>query len=240
MIDIHAHILTSLDDGPQTIEESVEICKVAANDGIKTIVATPHSKDGVYEAKSDEILNAVDVLNIKLKENEIDLEILPGAEIHIFEGLVESIKSGEVLTINNGGKFILLELPFVFIPPGTNKLVFDLMVNGIVPIIAHAERILPFQKKPDLVRQLVKSGARVQVNSRGLTRRASARERKCAKWLLQNRLVHFIASDTHSLKGRPPILSIALEYAAHIVGEIEARALVYNNPKQIINGLDIN
>ncbi|MCP4266288.1 MAG: capsular biosynthesis protein [Candidatus Brocadiaceae bacterium] len=240
MIDIHAHILPSLDDGPQTIEESVEICRVAANDGIKTIVATPHSKDGVYEAKSDMILRTVDALNIKLEENVIDLKILPGAEIHIFEGLVESIKSGEVLTINNGGKFILLELPFVFIPPGTNKLVFDLVANGIVPIIAHAERILPFQKKPDLVRQLVKSGARVQVNSHGLTRRASARERKCTKWLLQNRLVHFIASDTHSLKSRPPILSIALEHAAHIVGEIEARALVYENPKQIINGLDIN
>jgi len=240
MIDIHAHILPSLDDGPQTVEESVEICQVAAKDGIKTIVATPHSKDGVYEAKSDHILKAVDVLNTKLKENGIELKILPGAEIHIFEGLVESIKSGEVLTLNNGGKFILLELPFVFIPPGTSKLVFDLVTNGIVPIIAHAERILPFQKNPDLVRQLVKSGARVQMNSYGLTRMASGRERKCAKWLLQNRLVHFIASDTHSLKGRPPILSIALEHAAHIVGEIEARALVYDNPKQIINGLDIN
>ena len=67
MIDIHAHILPSLDDGPQTIEESVEICQVAAKDGIKIIVATPHSKDGVYEAKSDEILKTVDLLNIKLK-----------------------------------------------------------------------------------------------------------------------------------------------------------------------------
>ncbi len=240
MIDIHAHILPSLDDGPQTIEKSVELCKVAVNDGIKTIVATPHSKDGVYDAKSDKILKAVDVLNIKLKEDEIGLIMLQGAEIHIFEGLVKSIKSGEVLTINNGGKFILLELPFVFIPPGTDKLVFDLVANGIVPIIAHAERIVPFQKKPDLVKQLVKSGARVQVNSHGLTRRASARERKCAKRLLQNKLVHFIASDTHSLKGRPPVLSNGVEYAAHIVGEIEARALVYDNPGKIINGLDIN
>lgn len=78
MIDTHAHILPSLDDGPQTIEESVELCKIAANDGIKKIVATPHSKDGVYEAKSDEILKMVDALNLKLKENQIDIEILPG------------------------------------------------------------------------------------------------------------------------------------------------------------------
>ncbi len=153
---------------------------------------------------------------------------------------MESIKSVEVLTINDCGQLILLELPFVFVPPGTNELVFNLKANGIIPIIAHAERTLPFQKNPELVRQLVKSGARVQVNSYGLTRRASAKERKCAKWLLQKRLVHFIASDTHSLKSRPPILSIALEYAAHIVGEIEARCLVYDNPRQIINGVDIN
>ncbi len=240
MIDIHAHILPSLDDGPETIEESVELCKVAANDGIKTIVATPHTRDGVYEAEGDEILKTVYALNLKLKDNEIDVEILPGAEIHIHEGLVEGIKSGKVLTINNGGKFILFELPFVFIPLGTDTFIFNLKSNGIVPIIAHAERITAFQRNPELVDQLVKIGARVQVNAHGLTKRANPRERKCAEWLLQNRLVHFIASDTHSLRGRPPILSKALKNAARIVGEEEARALVCHNPEQIINGLDIN
>lgn len=239
MIDIHAHILPSLDDGPETIEESMVLCKVAANDGIKTIVATPHSKDGVYETKSVDILKTVDALNLKLKENQIDIEILPGAEVHISEGLVECIKSGEVLTINNGGKFLLFELPFVFIPPGTDTFIFNLKVNGIVPIIAHAERISAFQRNPELVDQLVKTGARVQVNAHGLTKRANPRERKCAEWLLRNGLVHFIASDTHSLKGRPPILSAAVECASRIVGEVEARALVCHNPGQIINGLDI-
>ncbi len=67
MIDIHAHILPAIDDGPETIEESIEICKVAANDGIRTIVATPHSKDGVYESKSAEILQAVDTLKFTVK-----------------------------------------------------------------------------------------------------------------------------------------------------------------------------
>ena len=239
MIDIHTHILPAVDDGPDTIEESIKICKVAANDGIKTIVATPHSMDGVYEAKSDEILKMVEVLNQQLKENQIDIEILPGAEIHINEGLVENIKSGDVLTINNGGKFILFELPFIFIPPGTDKFIFNLKVNGIVPILAHAERILAFQKNPELLEQLVNIGARVQINAHGLTKRANPRERKCAEWLLKNRLVHFIASDTHSLKGRPPILSEAVKCASRIVGEEEASDLVFHNPEQIINGLDI-
>lgn len=239
MIDIHAHILPSIDDGPETIEESIELCKVAANDGIKTIVATPHSKDGVYETKSVEIIKAVDTLNTALVVNQIDIDILPGAEIHISEGLVESIKNGDVLTINNGGKFILFELPFAFIPPGTDKLIFNLKSNGIIPIIAHAERIAAFQRKPELVDQLVKIGARVQVNAHGLTKMASRGERKCAEWLLKNRLVHFIASDVHSLTGRPPILSKAVECAARIVGEEEASALVCRNPELIINGLDI-
>ena len=239
MIDTHAHILPYLDDGPETIEESVELCKIAANDGIKTIVATPHSKDGVYETKSVDILKTVDVLNLKLKENQIDIKILPGAEVHISEGLVESIKSGDVLTINNSGKFILFELPFLFIPPGTDKFIFNLKANGIVPIIAHAERLSAFQRNPELVEQLVKIGARVQVNAHGLTKRANRRERKCAEWLLRNELVHFIASDTHSLKGRPPILSVAVECASRIVGEEDAKVLVCHNPEQIINGLDI-
>ncbi len=239
MIDIHAHILPSLDDGPETTEEAIEICKVAENDGIKTIVATPHSKDGVYEAKSAEILKAVETLNLQLKANQIDIEILPGAEVHISVGLVESIKSGDVLTINNGGKFILFELPFVFIPPGTDKFIFNLKANGIVPIIAHAERISAFQKKPELVGQLVKIGALVQVNAPGLTGRAGPGDKKCVELLLKNRWVHFIASDVHSLTGRPPILSKAVDCAAKIVGEEEARALVCHNPEQIINGLDI-
>ena len=239
MIDIHAHILPSIDDGPETIEESIEICKIAANDGIKKIVATPHTKDGVYEAKSDKILETVEALNLKLKENQIDIEILPGSETHIHEGLVESIRSGDVLTINNGGKFILFELPFVFIPPGTDKFVFNLKANGIVPIIAHAERISAFQKRPELVGQLVKVGALVQVNAPALTGRAGPVEKKCVEGFLKNRWVHFIASDVHSLTGRPPILSKAVECAAKIVGEEAARALVCRNPEQIINGLDI-
>ncbi|MFQ5963870.1 MAG: tyrosine-protein phosphatase [Candidatus Scalinduaceae bacterium] len=240
MIDIHAHILPSLDDGAETIEESIELCKIAANDGIKTIVATPHSKDGVYEAKKDDILKKVKTLNLKLKELQIDLEILPGSEIHINFGLMGSIKNGEVLTINDGGKFILLELPFMFIPPGTEKFIFDLKLLGIVSIISHAERITMFQRNPKIVEQLVKSGALVQVTAQSLLGNFGSRERKCVERLLKHKMVHFIASDTHSLTGRPPILSKAVEKAAKIIGDKEARALVSDNPGQIINGLDIN
>lgn len=239
MIDIHTHILPSLDDGPNTIEESIELCKIAANDGIKTIVATPHSKDGAYEAKSDETLRKVKELNIKLKEIQLDLEILPGAEVHINERLVENIESGEVLTINNGRKFILLELPFFFVPPITDKLISNLRSIGIVSIISHAERITKFQKTPKILSQLVKSGTLIQITAQSLTGDFGSRERKCAEWLLKHEMVHFIASDVHSLTGRPPILSRALKKAAKIIGEEKAKALVFHNPGQIINGLDI-
>ncbi|ODS31906.1 MAG: hypothetical protein SCARUB_02986 [Candidatus Scalindua rubra] len=240
MIDIHTHILPSLDDGAGTMEESIELCRIAADDGTKTIVATPHSKDGVYEAKRDEILKMVETLNLKLKENQIDIEILPGSELHINEGLVGSIKSGEVLTINNGGRFILLELPFLFIPSGIDKFIFNLKINGIITIIAHTERITAFQKNPEIVAQLVKSGTLIQVTAHSLTGNFGARERKYTERLLKDKLVHFIASDVHSLNGRPPILSKAVERAARIIGEEEAKALVCHNPEQIINGLDIN
>ncbi len=239
MIDIHTHILPSLDDGPKTTAESIELCKIAANDGIKTIVATPHSKDGVYEAKSDDTLRKVKELNLKLKEIQLDLEILPGAEVHINERLVEYIKNGEVLTINNGRKFLLLELPFFFVPPITDELISNLRSIGIVSIISHAERITKFQKTPKILDQLVKSGTLIQITAQSLTGDFGSRERKCAEWLLKHEMVHFIASDVHSLTGRPPILSKALEMAAKIIGEKKARALVSHNPKQIINGLDI-
>ncbi len=240
MIDIHTHILHSLDDGPETIEESIELCKIAASDGIKKIVATPHSKDGVYEAKSDEILKRVEELNLKLKEIQLDLEIFPGAEVHINEEIADDIESGEVLTINNGKKYLLLEFPFSLTWSWIDKFIANLKFAGITSIIAHAERITKFQKKPEILKDLIRYGALVQITAQSLTGEFGSRERKCSEWLLKNKAIHFIASDVHSVRGRPPVLSRALEKAAGIIGEAEARALVSDNPEKVINGLVIN
>ncbi len=240
MIDIHTHILHSIDDGPQTIEESVELCKIAAADGIKKIVATPHTKEGVYEAKSDVILKRVDELNLKLKEISLDLKILPGAEVHINEEIADGIESGEILTINNGKKYLLLEFPFSLEWSWIDKFVANLKFAGIIPIIAHAERITKFQKKPGILEDLVRYGALVQITAQSLTGDFGSRERKCAEWLLKHKVVHFIASDVHSINGRPPILSRALEKAVKLIGDKEALALVSDNPEKIINGLVLN
>jgi protein-tyrosine phosphatase len=234
MIDIHAHILPSLDDGPKTVEESIEMCKVAASDGISTIVATPHSKDGVYEAKGENILIAVEALNLELQKSHIDLKILPGAELHVNERLLEGIENGDALTMNNNRKHILLELPFFFIPPGTERLIFNLQSLGIIPIIAHAERISFFQKNPKSLEKLVESGVMVQVTAQSITGFFGSRERKCAERFLKRKTVHFIASDAHSPRNRPPVLSKALEKASRIIGKEEAEALVFKNPREII------
>lgn len=234
MIDIHAHILPSLDDGPDTFDESIEMCKIAANDGITTIIATPHSKDGVYEARGENILKAVEELNLRLKEAHIDLTILPGAELHVNERLLEDIKNGEALTMNNNKKHILLELPFLFIPPGIEKFISNLQSSGIVPIIAHAERILFFQKNPKSLEKMVDSGIMVQVTAQSLSGFFGSRERKYAERFLKQKMVHFIASDAHSLHNRPPILSKAVKKASRILGKEEARSLVFENPRQII------
>ncbi|MDR4503499.1 MAG: hypothetical protein MRK01_01750 [Candidatus Scalindua sp.] len=234
MIDIHAHILPSLDDGPITFEESIEMCKIAANDGISTIIATPHSKDGVYEAQGKNILKSVEELNLRLQEARIHLKILPGAELHINERLLEDIRNGDALTMNNNRKHILLELPFFFIPPGTEKLIFNLQALGIISIIAHAERITFFQKNPKSLQKLVDSGIMVQVTAQSLTGFFGSREKKCAERFLKQKMVHFIASDAHSPHDRPPILSKAVEKASRIIGKEEAEALVFKNPGQII------
>ncbi|MCP5003118.1 MAG: hypothetical protein GY941_04075 [Planctomycetes bacterium] len=234
MIDIHSHILPSLDDGPNTFEESIEMCKIAVNDGISTIVATPHSTDGVYEAKGDDILKSVEVLNLKLEVAHIDLKILPGAELHVNDRLLEKINNGYALTMNNNNKHILLELPFFFIPPGTEKLMFNLKSMGITSIIAHAERITFFQRNLKSLERLVEAGSMVQVTAQSLTGSFGSRERKCAERFLKRKLVHFIASDAHSAKNRPPVLSRAVEKASRIIGKDEADALVFENPRHII------
>jgi len=129
MIDIHSHILPGLDDGPQTMEESIRMCRIAYQDGIRTIVATPHTLNGVYQNGKSIILSKVDELNdalnnselkldsaIRNPQSEIDLRILPGSDVHLCETTLQQVDQGEAVTIGDGGKYIMIEFPSQAIP----------------------------------------------------------------------------------------------------------------------------
>ena len=216
LIDIHCHILPSLDDGASHLTESLEMARQAEKQGITKIIATPHHLNGNYENDKTTILNKVNELNEHLTKEGINLTILPGQECRIIGELVTEYNNGSILTANNNGKYILVELPSNSVPLYTEKLLFDLQLNGLVPVIVHPERNAELIANPDKLYQLVKKGACTQITASSLVSKFGKNIKKFTHDLIEANLTHFIASDAHNIKTRSFYLAEAYE-------EIEAK-----------------
>jgi protein-tyrosine phosphatase len=237
MIDIHNHILPGIDDGPAEWEESIAMCEMAANDGIRTIVATPHINNGSFANNREKITKKVDELRERVN-GKLDLNILIGADMHVSCDLAERIKSKEIPTINNKNH-ILLELPHEILPPHSEKLIFDMKVMGVTPIITHVERTLWIKGKIREIEKFVQMGALMQITAMSITGDFGSSAKMWSQKLLKEGLVHIIASDAHSIDGRPPLLSRALTAASSIVGKDAAYAMVTDAPSRVINGGEV-
>jgi protein-tyrosine phosphatase len=254
MIDLHCHILHGLDDGPDTMEESMAMCRISFRDGVRTVLATPHTLNGVYQNDRSIILPKVRELNRKIAECRIpetssalcpppsafSFTILPGADVHFSTELLTQIDEGKALTIGDGGKYLLLEFPFQGIPHGVEEILFQLIVRGIIPIISHPERNLEIPRKTQRYFEMIRMGCLGQVTAMSITGEFGAEVKRVAEKMLKAGLVHIIASDAHSKKNRPPILSSAVQAAARIVGEAEARKMVTEYPQAVLDGQRLN
>jgi protein-tyrosine phosphatase len=250
MIDLHSHILHGLDDGAKTLEESVEMSLISFQDGVRTVVATPHTLNGVYQNDRSTILAKVEELNKAIKkfgvqktqsaicnlQSAINLKVLPGADVHFSTELLNEIEEGKALTIGDLGKYLLLEFPVQGIPYGVEEVLFQLMVRGITPIISHPERNLEIAFKTQRYFEMIRMGCLGQVTAMSLTGEFGGDVKRVAEKLLKARLVQIIASDAHSQNSRPPILSSAVQAAARIVGEEVARKMVTEYPQAVLDG----
>ena len=237
MIDLHCHILPAVDDGPGFLEESLSMAEIAVKDGIHTIVATPHTLNGIYTNPITEIISRVSALQEVFSENHIKVQLYAGADVHLCPHMPELIERGEAGTINNAKKYMLLELPSQTVPKGVKDEIFALKLNGITAIITHAERNSIIQHDLSVLHELVGMGALSQVTAMSLTGDFGEFVRQSAEILLKHRLVQIIASDAHSPNDRPPILSQAVEHAAGILGNYEeAERMVNEIPSAILSG----
>jgi protein-tyrosine phosphatase len=236
MIDIHCHLLPNLDDGPESLEETMEMCRMAAADGIKVIVATPHQQDGVHNTPAEAILKKVQSVTAFLKRAQINLQLLPGADVRVDVDTGEKIMRGEILSVNNTKRYFLLEFPAHSIPPNIDKLIFNLLLKNITPILTHPERIFEVQENPNRVYELVSMGVLSQITAMSVTGEFGAKAKQCARTLLKHNLVHLIATDAHSANHRPPILSQAVKVISRLLDEERAHEMVTRIPLQIVRG----
>ena len=238
MIDIHCHILPGMDDGPVNLETSLEMARLAAADGIREIVASPHALNGFYHNSREKILQKTEEFHLALEAQGIPIRVHPGADIHFAFDLEEMLERGELLAVNDRN-YLLLELPSQFLPPNLKEALFNLRVKGYVPILTHPERNLRFQDDPEALGDLLSLGAVVQVTAMSLTGGFGDRAYKSARYWLEQGWVHFLATDAHSLRGRPPVLSAAVKEAVQIVGHEAALKMVTSWPLQVLLGLPL-
>jgi protein-tyrosine phosphatase len=241
VIDLHAHILPGIDDGPRTLEESLEMARIAVAEGITTMVATPHlfrrrSMDLHDFIDPDDLRRAVRRFNENLGEAEIGLTVVPGCEIPLFPDIIKFIDDKRVVTINDGQRYICLEMPDSVIPPATDNIIFELSSRGITPIITHPERNLIFYQMPDKLRRFISLGCLAQITARSLTRGFGWRISRFTRKLVREGLVHIMATDAHNVEKRPPVMGKALEKLRKLVGESQARDMVTTVPERIIRG----
>ncbi len=240
MIDIHTHILPGFDDGAESPDVAVEMARGAAAEGISRVVATPHIMQDDLTGLKAKIDDAVSSLNARLRQESVDVEILPGAEVHISAALLTNPDALKEISLGFRENYVLLELPLQEMPRFTEELIFRVQLKGLVPVLAHPERNASIIEQPARLLELVEKGALVQVNAGSVTGRYGEKVRVTADLFLRNRLIHFLASDAHSLKSRPLKLRAAVERARGLLGEEGASALVEGNPAAALTGRTID
>ncbi|WP_409302885.1 tyrosine-protein phosphatase [Peribacillus sp. SCS-155] len=211
MIDIHCHILPGVDDGAQSINESIEMAKIAISEGITSIIATPHHRNGKYENTKHAILSKVDELNEVLKQQSLSLQILPGQEPRIYGEMLECYQNGELLTLNNTYKYLFIEFPSNHVPRYTDQLLYDIQMEGLIPIIVHPERNQEIIENPDILYQLVKKGALTQITASSMVGYFGKKISKFTNQLIGANLAHFISSDAHNVSNRRFMFSESLD-----------------------------
>lgn len=236
MIDLHTHILPGVDDGIRTEDDAVEFARVAAADGVETLVATPHCKDGFFENGRSAVLAAVERLGARLREENVPLTLVPGAEVYIAPDLVERVKDGRAPTLADNGRTLLLELSLAQYPMDLANLVFGLRLAGLVVLFAHPERIRYFQEDVRRWEEMVRLGAYGQITTGSVLGTFGEEAQEFTRLLLRRGLAHVLATDSHNLRGRPPVMSRARAAVAAIVGEEEARRMTTDRPRALLEG----
>ena len=147
MTDIHSHIINEIDDGSRSIEESIDLLTAMANVGFTDVVATPHYIEGSeYAANNKTKLAKLNKIKKELKNQGVEINLYLGNEVFINSHMVENIEKGNIYTINNS-KYILFELPFHDQILNLNDIIYELKIDGYIPILAHPERYTYYWKK---------------------------------------------------------------------------------------------
>lgn len=232
MYDMHSHIIYGVDDGAASIEESVEMVRQAAAEEVGAIIATPHYIEGLHIHEYEDNLARLNRIKSEIDKAGINIGLYLGNEVRITPELVGLVKAKKVVPLNNS-RYILVELPFDNIPEYTEKVLYELGIEGYKIILAHPERNLSVINNPNILFRLIKLGAYVQMNIPSIEGKYGKRVKKTACLMLRHGMVHFIGTDSHSFrKGHAKLRALPELLSGYCSGML--CDLFYDNPHKII------
>jgi protein-tyrosine phosphatase len=239
MIDLHTHVLPGVDDGPPDVDSSLALARAAIEDGVSTMVATPHVSSR-YPNTLARIEEGVGELNLALARAELPLAIVPGAEVALSE--LDRLSDDDLRGLSLGGAgHLLVESPYVKDVPSLEAVLFDLEMRGVRPILAHPERSPVFQSNPTRLARLVQRGVLSSITAGSLGGRFGGRVRSLSIQLLAQGLVHSVASDAHDLDRRPPGLMAGFRAAERSLPGIidQAHWFTYAVPRALLEAQEL-
>lgn len=239
MIDIHSHILPNVDDGAGCIEESVEMVKTYLDNGIKKVIATPHYIVGYKNSCKNQNMIVLERLREVLYQEELNLEVYIGNEIYITMDIFTLLEEKKVATLNDS-RYILLELPMFEMPIFVEDLIYNLLLKGYVPIIAHPERNKKIIDDPNILYNFINKGALAQLNLPSLEGRYGNDVKTTVEILLKHNMIHFVGTDAHSKHDRSPRVKNSLNTLKNLVDDKIYEQITYTNASKVIEDREIH
>lgn len=236
MIDLHCHMLPGIDDGAPDLDTAIEMARRAVADGIQVTACTPHIYPGLFDNTAQGIGEATAAFAKELQERDIPLELTFGADVHQVPEVLSGLRNGRIPTLHNSRYFLLEPSHHVFLP-GMEDYCFNLVTAGYTPVLTHPERLSWIGEHYSIFPLLASQGVWMQITAGSLTGRFGPPARYYAERMLDEGIVHLLATDAHGIDHRPPHLAEGRLAAERWVGQEEARRLVDDRPRSILNNV---
>jgi len=239
LFDIHTHLIPNVDDGADSIEETLRLARAAVEEGVSHTILTPHHNRYWVTNEKDEVIQLTNKVEKAIQKEAIPLTVSPSQEIRMNEEFLEELFAGNYLPLDDNGKYYLVEFSWDEFPSFAYDYLQEMLDANIVPVIAHPERQEPFLENPDLLRELIQMGCISQVTATSIVGGYTEEIREAAHDMMAENLIHVIASDAHDTVLRPFNLVNALDVIERDYGATY-KDYLKDNGEKIFNGEAIN
>ncbi|HLR92391.1 MAG TPA: CpsB/CapC family capsule biosynthesis tyrosine phosphatase [Atopostipes sp.] len=235
MIDLHCHILPGVDDGARDWKESLEMARLAVDEGITHILATPHHMNRQWINPKTEVFALVDELQSRIDQEDIPLTIFPGQEVRLHGEILENIQNDTICFIDELNQYVLVEFPTAEVPAYTERLFYELQSAGITPVVVHPERNHAILNNPNILYEFVQRDVLAQVTAASYLGYFGKKIEKLSVQLIEADLVHFVASDAHNVTNRKFYMKEAVEKLEKEFGVEKVEAFDQTS-RDLVNG----